>query len=181
MTATADLPFSDGATPDITDDAWDEGYPEGPQSEATDEPEAVDEAAAAEEAVAALAASSAAQQAPAGPASPPVAPGAVQGAPTAPVTALAPLGTFEGQVVHGTEITIKGMAVVETLGGVVVGIDDRIRLVGEMRCISVSHKPNKDGELVRVMVLKPANLELAPWDPADPDDDGILRARPTTP
>lgn len=178
MTAVADLPFADGTQ--MVEEGWDEGYPEGPVSEPTDEAETT-EAEEAEAALAAMAAPQAPAPTPAAVPSPAVAPTAVQGAPVASVTPLAAMGTFEGQVVHSTEIQIKGMAAVETLGGVMVGIDDRIRLVGEMRCISVQHKPNKDGELVRIMILKPANLELAPWDPADPDDDGILRARPTQP
>lgn len=89
-----------------------------------------------------------------------------------------PLPTFEGQVVESSTIKISGLSSLEGVEGKVVSTDDRVRLVGEFTVVSVKHFIDKDGKLCREQVLKPARIELCPWDPADPTDDGIVRARP---
>jgi hypothetical protein len=87
---------------------------------------------------------------------------------------------FEGIPVRETTVKLNGEGKVESLAGLVVSIDDRVRLVGEFKVVGVNHKVDaKTGEVIREMVFKASNLELAPWDPADPTDDGVLRARPS--
>lgn len=88
--------------------------------------------------------------------------------------------TFEGQVVEGLEIKITGLTSLDVTD-LVVSTDDRLRLVGEFRCKSVRHYINKDQKLIREMTMTAERAEPCPWDPADPDDDGVIRARPLVP
>ena len=94
------------------------------------------------------------------------------------VTNLSPFGLFEGSVIHSIRAKIKSEAQVESLAGIDVTTFDRVRLVGEYTVVGVKHMVDRDGNLVREVELKAANLEVAPWDPSDLTDDGILRVRP---
>lgn len=89
-----------------------------------------------------------------------------------------PFPRFEGQTVHGTEIRISGLSKIDAADNVVTTTDDIVRLIGEFKCIGVRHEVNKDGELIRVQMFKPLNVDTAPWDPTDPTDDGVQRSRP---
>lgn len=147
--STVSLPFDDG-----TAEPWEYPEPEGAEvaqeaAETTPEPE----------------------PAPAAPAPAPLPQGAT-------VTSLSPFGTFEGIPIAAVEVKIKGEAKVESLAGIDVSVFDRARMVGEYTAVSVKHVVDKEGNLIRQVEFKVANLEIAPWDPADPTDDGILRARP---
>jgi hypothetical protein len=65
-----------------------------------------------------------------------------------------------------------------------VSMDDRVRLVGEFRVTGISFKvDSKTGEMIRVQQLTPVEDTVirCPWDPNDPTDDGIVRARPRLP
>jgi hypothetical protein len=65
---------------------------------------------------------------------------------------------------------------------IVISTDDRVRLVGEYRVVGVRHDvDDKTGEVIRIQILKPISIQLCPWDPSDPTDDGIVRARPRKP
>lgn len=103
---------------------------------------------------------------------------------TSPVT-LASSGSipsFEGAAVSATESAVAGKVAIMHPGNLVVGIDDVVRMVGEYRVVGVHFKLDpKTGETVRHQVLKPIRIETCPWDPNDPTDDGITRARPGTP
>lgn len=89
------------------------------------------------------------------------------------------LPAFEKAPVSRTEIKISGQCAVNTFDEVAVGLDDRLRVVGEFRVVKVLHYVDKAGEVVRQQVIAPiSDLELVPWDPADPTDDGIVRVRP---
>jgi hypothetical protein len=61
-----------------------------------------------------------------------------------------------------------------------VSLDDRLRVCGDFRVIGVRHQVNtKTGDVVRVQIIAPiGDMELVPWDPANPLDNGIVRARP---
>lgn len=85
---------------------------------------------------------------------------------------------FEGAPVATASMRISGQSTIEATEDVVVSVDDRIRLVGEYRVVGVQHTVNKDGEVERVQVLKPILIQLCPWDPSDPQDTGIIKARP---
>lgn len=91
-----------------------------------------------------------------------------------------PYPAFEGQVVEGVELKISGLSSIDAdqIEGKVISTDDRVRLVGEFKVVSVRHYVNKDGQLIREQMIKPERVDLCPWDPTDPTDDGILRARP---
>lgn len=97
--------------------------------------------------------------------------------PGATVHPMSPFPRFEGQTVHGTEIRISGLSKVDAADNVVVTTDDIVRLIGEFKCVGIRHEVNKDGELIRVQMMKPLNVDTAPWNPADPKDDGVQRAR----
>jgi hypothetical protein len=89
---------------------------------------------------------------------------------------------FEGADVGKSEIRITGTCVVDTpniSGEAEVSIDDRIRAVGEFRVVGVRFVVDeKTGEVTRQQLVKPIDIQLCPFDPSDPSDDGILRARP---
>jgi hypothetical protein len=165
--AGLDMPFS-GV--EIIEDDW--SYP---GTEGMSPVEQAEQAAADAAAVTAEAASSSAPVSAGAVAPPAAAPPAPAPGPAGPQSAYP---KFEGHEVTAVEINITGAARVESLAGLLVSIDDRVRLVGDYRVSGVHHKTNKDGELVRVMTLKVSELQLAPWDPSDPTDDGVVRSRP---
>lgn len=89
------------------------------------------------------------------------------------------LPTFEKANVTKTEIKISGACAIESFGEITVGLDDRVRAVGEFRVAKVLHYVNKEGDVVRQQILAPiGELVLSPWDSTDPNDDGIVRVRP---
>lgn len=103
---------------------------------------------------------------------------------TSPATNVSHLPTqpaipkFEGAEVSAVAIKISGKSEVTGAEDVVISTDDRVRLVGEYRVTGVRHYVNEaTGEITREQVLKPISIQLCPWDPSDPSDDGIVRAR----
>ncbi len=93
-----------------------------------------------------------------------------------------PIPKFEGAVVESTNTKIAGTAPIDADDHLVLSIDDRVRMVGEYRVVGVRFSVDpKTGDTVREQILKPIELALCPWDPADPTDDGIVRARPGHP
>lgn len=90
-----------------------------------------------------------------------------------------PIPKFEGSDVASTNTKINGNAPLDAGTDLVLSIDDRVRLVGEYRVVGVAFRVDpKTGDTVREQILKPIELALCPWDPTDPTDDGIVRARP---
>lgn len=86
--------------------------------------------------------------------------------------------TFEDVQVGSVATKISGATTVDTFGHV-VGLDDRVRVVGEFRVVKVNHTIAKDGSVVREQVLTPCgDLTLVPFNHMDPNDVGIVRARP---
>lgn len=84
---------------------------------------------------------------------------------------------FEGRVVDRTEVSIKGLTgLSDAYEGLRIGLDDRVRLVVETRASKVNHYVDKDGLLVRSQELRVALADIIPWDPTNPDDDGVIRA-----
>lgn len=86
------------------------------------------------------------------------------------------LPLFEGRAVDQSTVAIRGATPMDELDDVVISVDDRVRLVAEYKVVGVRHYVNTDGDLVREQVLKPLRAQLTPWDPSDPDDDGVIRA-----
>lgn len=85
--------------------------------------------------------------------------------------------TFEGRVVDRTEIIIKGLTELsEAYDGLKISLDDRVRLLVEARAAGVGHYVDKEGQLVRSQTLRVNLADIVPWDPTDPDDDGVIRA-----
>jgi hypothetical protein len=86
---------------------------------------------------------------------------------------------FEGIPVADVQIVISGKSAIEATNTPAVHMDDLIRAVGEFRVVGINHKVNSAGELVRIVTLGPVReLQVVPWDPRNPNDDGIVRARP---
>ena len=83
---------------------------------------------------------------------------------------------FEGRVVDACVTKISGLTGLEDSGGLVLHTDDRLRLVVEARVTGVNHSVDKDGKLIRTHSVKVIVADPAPWDPTDPNDDGVLRA-----
>jgi hypothetical protein len=89
------------------------------------------------------------------------------------------LPEFEKAKVTQTEIKISGACAIDTHGELQVSLDDLIRAVGVFRVVKINHYVNKAGEVVRQQVLAPVeDLLVVPFDAANPNDDGIVRARP---
>lgn len=89
------------------------------------------------------------------------------------------LKAFEEAPVNRTEIKLAGATAVNTNDGIEISLDDRIRVVGEFRVSKVTHYVDqKTGDVVRQQTIVAVNdLELTPFDPGDPNDDGIVRVR----
>lgn len=86
---------------------------------------------------------------------------------------------FEGASIAATSMKITGTVEVDAEPDMVISLDDRVRLVGEYRVVGVSFKVDpKTGDTVREQILKPIEVQLCPWDPTDPTDNGIVKARP---
>lgn len=90
-----------------------------------------------------------------------------------------PIPAFEGQVVEYTITKISGLSAPSGFENKVISTDDRVRLVGEFKVTGVHFDIDKEGKLYREQTLKPERIDPCPWDPTDPTDDGILRARAT--
>ena len=99
--------------------------------------------------------------------------------PAAAPPVLAGMPTFEGAQVGMTEIKISGACAIEA-ADLIVSLDDLVRAVGVYRVVGVRHFVHpKTGETVRQQVLSPVEtLVVVPFDSANPNDDGIVRARP---
>lgn len=92
-----------------------------------------------------------------------------------------PLPAFEGSAVLSTATKISGTVAIDGADDKVLCIDDRVRLVGQFRVVGVAFKVDpKTGDTIREHILKPIDMALCPFDPSDPADDGIVRARPSS-
>jgi hypothetical protein len=92
-----------------------------------------------------------------------------------------PLATdFEGAAVTKFEIKIAGKISVDGDDNISVTLDDIVRMVGTYRVTKVIHYADaKTGETVRQHTLSPVEaLQVTPFDSSNPNDDGIIRARP---
>lgn len=90
-----------------------------------------------------------------------------------------PIPQFEGNDVAATRVKVSGLSQVDVGKDVVISTDDRVRMVGEFRVVGVRHYVDeKTGDIYREQVVKPIRMELCPFDPSDPTDDGIVRNRP---
>lgn len=82
---------------------------------------------------------------------------------------------FEGKPVTTTKLKVTSTAGLD-INNVVLKSDDIIRIVVEARVSKVSHDVNeRTGEMERVHTAKAISVEIAPWNPADPNDTGIFR------
>ncbi|GAB3863244.1 hypothetical protein GCM10028801_30410 [Nocardioides maradonensis] len=84
---------------------------------------------------------------------------------------------YEGHPVNGTAIKMSGSIPMDDLEGAIIGIDDVVQLVAQFRCVAVSHQADKDGNLVRVQVLRPMVMVPHAFDEEQPDEF-IMRALP---
>lgn len=84
---------------------------------------------------------------------------------------------FEGKPVASATLKIAGgISGLPDDPNLVVGIDDRVRVAVVARVVEVKHIVDAStGELVRQQILKFVSADRIPFDPSDPDDDGILR------
>lgn len=85
----------------------------------------------------------------------------------------------EGHPVASTAVKITGKLITEDLQGIVLRHDDVVQVMTQYRVVGVHHDvDDRTGEIVRTQLLRPIEMVLAPIDPADPDDIGIIRALP---
>ncbi len=85
---------------------------------------------------------------------------------------------FEGHPVAKTAVKITGALNTEDLQGEVLRHDDVVQVIAQFRVVGVNHIADEDGEITRIQTLRPTMMVLAPIDPNDPDDIGIIRAMP---
>lgn len=91
------------------------------------------------------------------------------------VPPIAPIPGFEGKPVHTTKLMLSSTSGLE-IDNAVLRLDDIIRITVEARVAKVHHNVNeKTGELERVQQAKALSVEIVPWNPEDPSDNGILR------
>ncbi len=88
-----------------------------------------------------------------------------------------PFPMFEGKDVKGLGIKITQLSQMNSPDMPVFRVDDRLRVVGVFKCIGVRHYTDKNGDLIREQIVVPVELEPCPWDPTDPNDDGVARER----
>lgn len=79
---------------------------------------------------------------------------------------------FEGEEVVATAAKITSVNGLE-IEDLVFRMDESVKLVIEARVVSVDHKPNKDGKLVRVHILKAFDSLVIDWSL---DMDGLRQA-----
>lgn len=84
---------------------------------------------------------------------------------------------YEGHPVSQTAVRVTGKLITEDLQGVVLRHDDVVQVMTQYRVVGVHHDiDDKTGEMVRVQIIRPIEMVLAPYDPSDPQDIGILRS-----
>lgn len=91
-----------------------------------------------------------------------------------------PIPQFEGRHVESATMKLTGQVHVAHAEDIVVSVDDVIRVVGEFRVVGVRHFVDpKTGKIIREQVIRAVDesIELTPWDPSNPDDDGVVRAQ----
>lgn len=98
----------------------------------------------------------------------------VRALPMPPQAAPEPLA-FEGRPVDGVLTKVAGLTELDA-ERIILHTDDRVRMVVEGRVTGIQHAVDKDGRLIRTHQVKVIRSDLAPWDPSNPDDDGVLRA-----
>ncbi len=84
---------------------------------------------------------------------------------------------FEGEPVQALQVKVSGLSTVTSQDMPAFTVDDRVRLIGEFKCIGVRHVRDKNGNLVREQIVTPMDVDVCPYDPDDPNDDGVVRAR----
>lgn len=86
---------------------------------------------------------------------------------------------YEGHAVHGTAIKMSGAIPMDDLEGAVIGIDDIVQMICQFRCVAVNHIADKNGDLIRVHVLRPFMMvPHAIEGELEGPDDYIMRALP---
>jgi hypothetical protein len=90
-----------------------------------------------------------------------------------------PIPDFEGHPVDATTLKISGTVDGNDLSDVVVSVDDVVQMLSQYKVVGINHRVDpKTGQIVREQTLKIVEVALAPINPSDPNDDGIMRALP---
>lgn len=85
------------------------------------------------------------------------------------------LPKFERNVVAGQRIVVTGGTKLEDPEAPVLKIGDIFQTLGEYRVIGVAHEENREGDLERIVKVRPIKAEIVPFDKTDPGDDGVVR------
>lgn len=86
-----------------------------------------------------------------------------------------PIPQFEGKEVKSADLILSGLKELDEDPNLVVGVDDRVRIVVVVRVTDVNHTLDSDGEFKRVAKAKVISAARVPFDPND-NDGGIIRA-----
>lgn len=92
-----------------------------------------------------------------------------------PIRPVPPIPEFEGKPVAGTRLKITSATNLECEDRV-LHVDDIVRVEVDARVTSIGHDVNeKTGELVRYQTAKALDVQIVPFNPNDPDDNGVFR------
>jgi len=80
-------------------------------------------------------------------------------------------GTFEGRAIDGGTLLNVALKLDHFP---TMTIDDRVKVVGELIVVDVSHRVNKDGKLTRIVKARQQDAYVEPFE--DGKDDGVIRS-----
>jgi hypothetical protein len=86
-----------------------------------------------------------------------------------------PIPTFEGKLVHSTSLRLASTTGLD-IEDRVLKVDDIIHVLVDARVSQVNHiVDERTGKMERVQSAKVLDVTLVPWNPEDPEDEGVLR------
>lgn len=86
-----------------------------------------------------------------------------------------PVPLFEGKLVHSTSLRLASATGLD-IEDRVLKVDDIIHVLVDARVSQVNHVVDeRTGKMQRVQSAKVLDVTLVPWNPEDPDDEGVLR------
>lgn len=82
---------------------------------------------------------------------------------------------FEGKLVHSTSLKLSSATGLD-IDDRVLRTDDIIHVLVDARVSGINHLVDeRTGKMERVQTAKVLDVTLVPWNPSDPDDEGVLR------
>ncbi len=86
--------------------------------------------------------------------------------------------TYQGKPIDEFKLAFKGLRMMpcaDAKGDKPLQLDDIVSLHFEGRVVGQKHDFDKEGRLIVVSYVSPMDVSFQPWDPSDPNDDGVAR------